>query len=205
MNRSLLLEQIISDPSLHARWLNTLSLMENTGARKIKKAEHPIFVSEEILKHAAEEVRHAWYLKKQIAKTGITCPNYEAQYLLAPKQTVHYLQQLDIAVCRYLKQTMQLKSEKLKLAAFLLVTYAIEVRADELYPCYQQLLKKKGSKISVQPIINDEKGHLAEMEKQLQLFSPHWKMLCAAACCAEAKLYQNWMKAIVLDTAGGVR
>ena len=38
-------DTIIEHPEIHAKWLNTLSLMENTGAKKIKKCEHPIFVS----------------------------------------------------------------------------------------------------------------------------------------------------------------
>jgi hypothetical protein len=42
--------------------------MENAGARKISKCEHPTLVTQIQLKHAAEEHRHAYYLKKQIGK-----------------------------------------------------------------------------------------------------------------------------------------
>ena len=66
-----LLPLIINDNQLHAKWLNTLSLMENTGARKISASEDPLTVTYIVLKHAAEEHRHAFYLKKQIEKTGI--------------------------------------------------------------------------------------------------------------------------------------
>jgi hypothetical protein len=70
MQLNTLLPNIIADNELHARWLNTLSLMENTGARKISASEDPTTVTYIILKHAAEEHRHAFYLKKQIEKTG---------------------------------------------------------------------------------------------------------------------------------------
>ena len=42
--------------------------MENAGAKKISASEDKEKVSLIILKHAAEEHRHAYYLKKQIAK-----------------------------------------------------------------------------------------------------------------------------------------
>jgi bacterioferritin (cytochrome b1) len=82
MELSNLLYLIIADNDLHARWLNTLSLMENTGARKISASEDPLTVTYLILKHAAEEHRHAFYLKKQIEKIGKdVCPNYAPQHL----------------------------------------------------------------------------------------------------------------------------
>src|ERR1700748_434392 len=128
MELSTILPTIIADNQLHARWLNTLSLMENTGARKISASEDPVTVTYIILKHAAEEHRHAFYLKKQIEKTGDgDYPTYEPVYLLAPAESRYYLNQLDIDVCRYLKRTLGLKGRELRFAAYLLVTYAIEV------------------------------------------------------------------------------
>jgi len=41
-----------------------------------------------------------------------------------------------------LKKELNLKGRELRFAAYLLVTYAIEVRADELYPVYQDELEK---------------------------------------------------------------
>ena len=43
-------------------------MMENTGARKISRFEHPVATDIIVLKHAAEEARHAYYLKKLIGK-----------------------------------------------------------------------------------------------------------------------------------------
>ena len=189
-----LLPVIINDNKLHARWLNTLSLMENTGARKISACEDPETVTYIILKHAAEEHRHAFYLKKQIEKIDkIACPTYSSAYLLAPNSSRHYLNQLDVDVCRYLKKELGLTGSELRFAAYLLVTYAIEVRADELYPVYQEALDNASSKVNVKSIILEEEGHLEEMIKQLQSFSPDWQLHADKAVELETKLFYQWL------------
>jgi hypothetical protein len=194
MELNTILPQIIADNQLHARWLNTLSLMENTGARKISASEDPTTVTYIILKHAAEEHRHAFYLKKQIEKTGNNlCPTYSAEYLIAPAYSRYYLNQLDIDVCRYLKKELHLSGSELRFAAYLLVTYAIEVRADELYPIYQDALDNAGSKINVKSIILEEEGHLEEMINQLQKFSPNWQLHAQKAVDMETKLFNQWV------------
>jgi hypothetical protein len=187
-------EQIIAQPELHARLLNTLSLMENTGARKISASEHSTDVTLIVLKHAAEEHRHAYYLKKQIGKINESyCPTYAYEHLLAPASSRLYLNMLDIEVSRYLKQTLHLQGAELRFAAYLLVTYAIEVRADELYPLYQEALDAAGSKVNVKSIILEEEGHLEEMLKQLKDFSPEWETHAKAAVDIEARLFTNWV------------
>jgi hypothetical protein len=192
-----ILPQIINDNALHAKWLNTLSLMENTGARKISASEDPLTVTYIILKHAAEEHRHAFYLKKQIEKTGKnTCPTYAPEFLLAPAYSKYYLNQLDIQVSRYLKQSLRLSGKDLRFAAYLLVTYAIEVRADELYPVYQQALDDAGCKVNVKSIILEEEGHLEEMISQLKQFSPQWEEHAKIAVEYESKLFADWVMAL---------
>ncbi len=186
---------IIADDTLHAKFLNTLSLMENTGARKISASEHKTKVSYLILKHACEEARHAFYLKKQISKVAdlIDFPTYENQFLIAPFASYTYLALLDIHVCRYLKKTLKLSGEDLKYAAYLLVTYAIEVRADELYPIYQETLDEAKSKVNVKSIIVEEEGHLEEMIAQLKAFSPEWKNHATQALAIEKNLFETWV------------
>ncbi|WP_374951998.1 hypothetical protein [Mucilaginibacter sp.] len=194
MELNTILPKIIANNQLHARWLNTLSLMENTGARKISASEDPATVTYIILKHAAEEHRHAFYLKKQIEKTGNSClPTYSPEYLIAPAYSRYYLNQLDIDVCRYLKKKLQLSGAELRFAAYLLVTYAIEVRADELYPIYQEALDNAASKVNVKSIILEEEGHLEEMINQLQHFSPDWEVHAKKAVDMETRLFSSWV------------
>jgi len=197
MKLNTLLPAIIADNELHARWLNTLSLMENTGARKISASEDPVTVTYIILKHAAEEHRHAFYLKKQIEKTGKAfCPTYADEYLVASSCSKYYLNMLDVEVCRYLKKELQLTGRELRFAAYLLVTYAIEVRADELYPIYQNALDNAGSKINVKSIILEEEGHLEEMINQLKSFSPIWQHHADKAVEMETRLFDQWVDAL---------
>src|ERR1700749_878750 len=194
MELSNILPTIIADNQLHARWLNTLSLMENTGARKISACEDPETVTYIILKHAAEEHRHAFYLKKQIEKVGTTlCPTYSPKYLVAANSSRHYLNQLDVDACRYLKKELGLKGKELRFAAYLLVTYAIEVRADELYPIYQEELDKAQSKVNVKSIILEEEGHLEEMINQLKTFSAEWEFHANKAVEMESLLFTQWV------------
>src|ERR1700749_3520420 len=177
---------IVANNEMHAKWLNSLSMMENTGARKISKYEHPVHTNIIVLKHAAEEARHAYYLKKQIGKLAKdACPDYSYPYLLAPIESHHYLNMLDVDACRYLKNKLNLEGRALKHGAYLLVTYAIEVRADMLYGVYQEALTKHASKVNVKSIILEEEGHLEEMQRMLEGFHPEWKRLADDMCAVE--------------------
>lgn len=168
--------------------------MENTGARKISASEDPVTVTYIILKHAAEEHRHAFYLKKQIEKSGKDlCPTYADEYLVAPACSKYYLNMLDVEVSRYLKKELNLSGRELRFAAYLLVTYAIEVRADELYPIYQDALDNAGSKVNVKSIILEEEGHLEEMINQLKSFSPVWQLHADKAVELETRLFEQWV------------
>ncbi|GEJ47319.1 hypothetical protein [Chryseobacterium sp. ON_d1] len=195
-----LLKKIVQKGSTHAKWLNTLSFMENAGARKISKCEHPTLVSQIQLKHAAEEHRHAYYLKKQIGKINPElCKTYESTELLAPIATSQYLHSLDIKACRYLQKAFNLNKTDIKYAAYLFVTYAIEVRADELYPVYQQALTEASSKIMVKSIILEEEGHLEEMIHQLNEFAPDWKYHAEHILTIEKELHEEWINAVTQE------
>lgn len=195
-----LLEHIVKNDRSHAQFLNTLSFMENAGARKISHCEDPITVTLLQLKHAAEEHRHAYYLKKQILKLNNNwCLTYQSSELLAAVSTKQYLNQLDSKACRFLKKHYQLTSSQLKHAAYLFVTYAIEVRADALYPIYQEVLTRLQSRVMVKSIILEEAGHLEEMIAQLDLFSQDWKTVADIIIALENELHDEWFSALVQE------
>lgn len=195
-----ILEKIVPNKELHKKWLNTLSFMENAGARKISNCEDPLTVDIVQLKHAAEEHRHAYYLKKQIPKLGVSdCLNYHPSELLAPIQTRQYLHNLDIKCSRYLKEQFNLKGKELRYASYLFVTYAIEVRADLLYPVYQDVLTAYQSKVMVKSIILEEEGHLEEMMSMLGRFSPDWQQYAGRVAAIETGLFGGWINAITKD------
>lgn len=202
MQLASVLENIVSDNSLHSKWLNTLSYMENAGAKKISASEHKEEVSLLILKHAAEEHRHAYYLKKQLSKLDENlCKTYSNAELLVPNHTKFYLNNLDVKVCRYLKQHFNLSGYDLKFAAYLFVTYAIEVRADELYPIYQQVLSAKESRVTVKSIILEEEGHLEEMLNQLREFSTDWEKHANEIVKMEQQMFVDWMTGLEKEVA----
>lgn len=191
---------IITHHALHARWLNTLSFMENMGARKISACENIETVDLIQLKHAAEEHRHAYYLKRQIGKLiPIGCESYAVSDLLAGFCTKQYLHKLDMKCSRLLKEHYGLSEIPLKYAAYLFVTYAIELRADALYPIYQSVLDQLDSKVMVKSIILEEEGHLEEMTLQLEKFDPQWQIFAGKITAIESSLFEDWFDAVQAD------
>ncbi len=183
-----LLKNIVASHTQHAKWLNTLSYLENCGARKIAACEHPTLVKEEMLKHAAEEFRHAHHLKRQIEKISNPLETYGLKQILGGMATWHYLHALDLKTSRYLKKH-QLGRE----VAYLLVTYAIELRAEELYPIYHEVLREAGSRVAVKSILLEEKEHLEEMREGLSEVPSgfeHAKQICQF----ENRLYNKWLE-----------
>lgn len=190
-----LLPSIVSSEILHAKWLNTLSFLENCGARKIAACEHSTLVKEEMLKHAAEEFRHAHYLKRQMTRiTNKAMEDYSLSRLLGGFASYHYLSELDLHTCRYLRESILSPKDK-KEAAYLLVTYAIERRAEELYPIYDQHLREFGSKVCVRSILLEEKEHLEEMQRGLQTL-PFGPIYAEEICRLEGTICQKWILAV---------
>ncbi|MBP9706068.1 MAG: hypothetical protein KBD78_00385 [Oligoflexales bacterium] len=223
-----ILEKICANAELHAKWLNTLSYLENCGARKISACLHPRGVDSLMLKHAAEESRHAFFLKSLINKHFPSQvekkSNFESQSLFAAKMTYRYLDRLEVLVCRLLRDHMTQnlsqfyvasvansgvfhtnKHEKAKSRysrlVYLVITYIIEIRAEDIYPRYQEHIKKLGFSINIRSLINEEKGHLQEMVDSLNQELPNWKELIAPALRYEELLFQLWCRQIESEVA----
>lgn len=186
-----LIDSVLKTPRVHGLWLNTLSYLENCGARKIASCEHPSQVKEEMLKHAAEEFRHAFYLKKQLARLDQHYEDYRRSFLLGGWAAYHYLNALDLYVSQYLHH-LRLDYSIIKQLSYYLVTYAIELRAGELYPIYQTALKGFCSKVQVQSIILEEKDHLQEMENALRR-TEDASIYVERVCKIEAGLFERWI------------
>ncbi len=190
-----LLTTIVTSHEIHAKWLNTLSYLENCGARKIAACEHPTLVKEEMLKHAAEEFRHAHHLKRQIEKVSLKpIDTYSPALILGGRATLHYLSVLDLKTSRYLK-TLGHPKNAIKEASYLLVTYAIELRAYELYHIYDDVLKNAESKVTVKSILLEEKEHLNEMIEGLHQL-PSGFIYADRVCAFEGELCRQWVLSI---------
>ncbi len=193
-----ILQTLISDDDLHCKWVNTLSMMENVGAQKIVKSEHPLAVNESMLKHAAEETRHAYYLKRQIKKLKAnTCPSFAPEFLINARHSYQYLNLLDTRISRMLGDQLGLTDRALREHAYVLVTYAIEVRADEVYSTYEALLKAVDSPISVRGILAEEEQHLAEMETAIEaLFADQAQAWREQVLAQEQILHDEWLSGV---------
>jgi hypothetical protein len=202
---SLIARTVVAHDDLHARWLNSLSHLELCGAMKIAGYVDPINADITVLKHATEEFRHAFYLKKLIGKLeGQDLPDYSDANLLAPVATRQLLNRLDVGICRLLTKRRSAKSID-RQGAYVLVTYAIEMRADELYGTYQDVLSGVGSKVNVKSIIAEEEGHLEEMTRMLEAYDPAWQELAAEACALEQRLFADWSRAVLSSLSVGSR
>lgn len=194
-----LLTKIVHQDILHAKWINTLSYLENCGAKKIAACQHPTLVKEEMLKHAAEEFRHSHYLKHQIQKVSKgPFDDYSLPLLLGGVCSLNYLNALDIYASRFLIQKVGLSKTEVKKIAYLLVTYAIELRAESLYPIYHEVLRSHKSKVFVKSIILEEEEHLNEMKEGLKTL-PSGFIYAQKICAFEEILFKKWIQAIEFD------
>lgn len=78
------------------------------------------------------------------------------------------------------------------------MTYAIELRAQEFYPIYEQVLRNHQSKVRIKSIILEEEEHLSEMQEGVQKI-PFGQKYAEKACSFEHSLYNKWMDCIKGD------
>lgn len=176
-----LLQRIIANPKLHARWLSSLSSLELSGAQKLARVavNNP---TADFLRHTAEEFRHAWFFKRQIQKLGGD-PKDGDESLLSPT-TRRYLSLIELHAVRWLKRHQRFCAQ----SCYLLTSYAVELRAEQLYTCYEDLLRTIDHPLSLRGIIREEREHLAAMRSEL---SSDTVLRAGAkyACQIENKLY----------------
>lgn len=154
-----LLKKIVGSPQLEARWLNTLSLLEFIGSRKIAKTVcadgHP---AENVLKHYADETRHAHAFRALSA--NLSGERGRDDYL-CHDQAISYFQLLDQFVGEWLEENIK---ENLPHNNYLLVTTLVEKRAMKLYPLYRALTQNPTVQDELQKIILEESSHKPAIE-----------------------------------------
>jgi len=161
-NWKTVLTELSQRPKDHARFLNSISLMEYMGARKIMKSQHEESISADVLAHMAEEIRHAQVFKKMALKLSEGhLVSYEEEHLLAGHEARAYMQAVDQGVAGVLKKQDSYYN-------YLLSTLLIEERANKVYPFYAQLLEPYGFATQIQKILREEEHHLKEIEDHLK-------------------------------------
>jgi len=175
MNWKETLQKLVQVPELHARFVNSLSLMEYIGCRKIVKSRLESEISLLLLTQISEEVRHAQILKKLALKLSENKLNgYGEDDTLCGKEAVEYMQSVDHSVGQVLE-------EEGTWTHYLLATLLIEERANLIYPFYDELLTSIGLKNVFKGILAEEKTHLVQVKKDLdgrpEMSETVWKKL----------------------------
>lgn len=154
-----LLRNICGNPAVHARFLNTLSLLEHAGSRKImlSQSRRGASLDHETLKHLAEETRHAYFFRRAAEAVARRKLNYSENDLLAGAHARLYLGRLDAFITRSVQSPL----------AYLYMTLVVELRATWFYNLYQDVLKELEQPINLKGLLAEEKQHLEGIYMQL--------------------------------------
>jgi len=184
-----LLRTIATSDNLYGRFLNTLSLMEYTGARKIVKSQQQNFLNKRILEHMAEEMRHALTLKKAALRVAPKlCETYESEALLCGTEAYHYFQTVDHLAKNEL-------SEQDPWHCYLYTTFLIEVRVLIFYAAFEKILLELGKPLVFRGILAEEKKHLEEVSRWLSVI-PNYENNIARLKAIEEEAFDNFLSAI---------
>jgi hypothetical protein len=157
-----LLDLAVGAPARHARMINTLSLLEHMGSRKIMATQHSAAIDQATLKHVAEEAHHAYFMKRQAEKTAGRSLEYAAGDLLAPSSARLYFQRLEASTVRALGERRSAR------AAYLYMSMIVEFRALWFYGLYEQALKRARHALSLKRVLGEEQAHLGDMAERLE-------------------------------------
>ena len=200
-----LLDRIIPDVAVHARFVNTLARMEYVGVRKILKSRRAEHLDLDGLQHILDEAVHALRLKK--AATALAGREPARVQTFADGDTLAgdagegYLQALDH---RAEEALADLPEGARAEANYLLTSAAIEVRAQVFYPIYEQRLRAHAAGFSVAAITKDEDRHLGEMADGLARALPDWRRRLEPLLAAEEALFSRFLSAVEAALHGPV-
>jgi hypothetical protein len=189
------LDRVVADPRLHARFVNTLSRLEYVGVRKILKSRRSERLDIDGLQHILDEAVHALRLKKAAVALagGAGVVTFADDATLAGDAGEGYLQALDR---RAEEALLDLPADERAEANYHLTSAAIEVRAQVFYPLYDRCLRANGVGFSVAAISKDEDRHLEEMAAGLERTLPEWRRRLEMVLAAEEALYARFLSAV---------
>lgn len=171
-------------PAAHARFLNTLSLLEHIGSRKIMVSQERGPLGGETLRHLAEEARHAWFFKRQAERLAERPLAYGPDETLAASSARMYFGRLDLAV------NQQLPAERLAEIPYLYVSLTIELRAIWTYRMYQEVLAEHQTGVSLRTVLGEEERHLEDMVARLTELNAGVDALIPVFVAVEDRLFR---------------
>lgn len=185
-----LLERIVPESALHARLLNTLSMLEHLGSHKIMATQHSPAIDQPTLRHVAEEAQHAYFMKRQAEKAAGRALEYVAPDLLAPAAARMYFQRLEAELNRTLVQPRNVR------AAYLYMSMIVEFRALWFYRLYQRTLKRLGHSLSLKRILGEEEHHLLEVTNLLAHDGDFSDAHAVRFLSVEKQLYERFLRGL---------
>lgn len=187
---SALLKAITTDDDQFPRFLNTLSMMEHMGARRIMLTQGAGALNQETLKHMAEETRHAFFYKRQAERFAKRSMNYTDEDTIAPSFARMYFKRLE----SHIAQTVKDDADPLT-TAYLYMSMIIEFRAVWGFAILQDALDDAGRKLSLKSLLAEEQGHLEDMESRLQALDESTVERVRAFLDKENALFQRLLSA----------
>jgi hypothetical protein len=193
---------VVADPQLHARWINTFSFLEYVGFRKIVKSQQAETLSAEVLAHALEEGRHAMGLKKLALKIGGKAfDSYAPEALLCGEEAEDYFQTLDKSCDAALAELSEAQRAAL---VYLYVTWLVEIRALEVYTTYGKAVAASGGAQGLDGLLAEEAQHLSRVTSELQKRDPDFAARSKIFSALEAELYEKVLSAFEAAVANPV-
>jgi hypothetical protein len=148
-------------PSAHARFLNTLSLMEHIGSRKIMASRPDHGLSGDTLRHLAEETRHAYFFKRSAEKLARRPLGYGTSETIAGAAARGYMERLDAGIFQ------ELNGAPNSSLPYLYMSLIVELRAVWFYRLYQETLAEHSPSLSLRSVLAEEELHLDAMLARL--------------------------------------
>lgn len=185
----------LSDPHQHMRFLNLLSMLEHMGSRKIMLSQMKGILTQDILKHLAEETRHAFFFKREAEKlAGHAIEGFDTADTMAAASGRFYFGRLDSGL------TAKLADDAHRETGYLWVSLIVELRAIWVYRLYQKALAAAGIPLSIKGILAEEDRHLEDMVTRLAEIGFDADTALPGACELEKTLFAKLLAALQADT-----
>jgi hypothetical protein len=155
------LAALCKETSQHARFMNMLSLLEHIGSRKIMASRAMTEPGHDILKHLAEETRHAFFFKRAAERLARRPLDYSHPDTMALASARSYMGRLDAEIARVFAKAPPA-------LPYLYMSLIVELRAVWTYRLYQAVLIEENAGITLKSILAEEELHLSSMLMQLK-------------------------------------
>mgnify|MGYP001193153256 CR=1 FL=1 len=180
----------VEHPAEHARFLNTLALMEHIGSRKIMVSQSKGWLNQDILKHLAEETRHSFFFKRAAEAIARRTLAFDDSDALRPGAAKMYFGRLDASVASALDPGVHPE------IPYLYVSLTIELRAIWTYELYQQELAARPGKLSLKSVLAEEEMHLSQMVDRLRELDADPDTLVTGFARLEDRLFRTFWAAL---------